>query len=88
MIKSSTVIKRMIKDSWKPVLTFAVGISAVVVTSVAAQKYIGWDANTVYWSILFVLFLIAGLKWTFDSKKSQIEFEQKQMLRDIERKHL
>lgn len=88
MIKNSTVFKRMIKDGWKPTALIVGTVTVFLLASIGAGKYLGLDSQMVYWGLIFVWFLSAALKWAYDSKKSQIEFEQKQMLRDIERKHL
>jgi hypothetical protein len=88
MIKRSTVIKRMIAKGWKPTLVTVTGITAVVLISVGAGKYFDIDPNAVYWGLLSVIFFSAAIKWSYDWNKSSIEMEQKQMLRDIEKKHL
>lgn len=88
MIKNSTVIKRMIRDCWKPTALIAGVVVSFLIASWAAEKFLGLNSELVYWGLVFVWFIGAGLKWTFEAKKSQIEIEQKQMLRDIEGKHL
>ena len=88
MIKRSTVIKRMIKDTWKPVTYIVSMIVAVMLFSIGMSHAFGLDASMVYYSTLAVLALGFGIKWAYEWKKADIEFEQKQMLRDIERKHL
>jgi 3-phosphoglycerate kinase len=88
MIKSSTVIKRMISKNWKPVLAIVAGISAVSLISIGAGRYLDLDPNIVYWGLMAIVFFSAGIKWSYDWNKSAIEMEQKQMLRDIEKKHL
>ena len=88
MIKNSTVIKRMVKDSWRPALIIVSVTGLISVTSFFANKYIGWDTDTVYFSLIGLWFLGTGLKWAYEMKRDQIAYEQKEMLRDIERKHL
>jgi hypothetical protein len=88
MIKKTTVIKRMIARGWKPALGIVSGITAIVLVSLGAGKYFDMDPNTVYWGLLSIIFFSAAIKWSYDWNKSTIEFEQKEMLRDIERKHL
>ena len=88
MIKSSTVIKRMIARTWKPA-TFAIGtIGSIAVISVVSGRYFDIEPNIIYWALILALFIATGLKWSYDWNKSAIEMEQKQMLRDIEKKHL
>jgi hypothetical protein len=48
----------------------------------------GFNSFTVYWILAFICFIGFALKWSYDWNKSAIEMEQKQMLRDIEKKHL
>jgi hypothetical protein len=88
MIKRSTVIKRMFANNWKPVLAIVAGITTVSLISIGAGKYLGLDPNIVYWGLMFIVFFSAAVKWSYDWNKSAIELEQKQMLRDIEKKHL
>lgn len=88
MIKRSTVIKRIIKDSWRPAAIMIGTVSAFAGLSYLSERMLGWNANTVYWSFVLVWFLGAGVKWLYEAKRDQIAFEQKEMMRDIERKHL
>lgn len=88
MIKRSTVIKRMFAMNWKPAATTAGILAVIVAISLGAGRYFGLDPNTVYWTLILVLCIGTVLKWNYDWHKSAIELEQKQMLRDIERKHL
>lgn len=88
MIKNSTVIKRMIKDGWKPVAIISATIAAISFGSVQAEKAFGVDADAVYFGLIALWFGGVALKWLYESKKNEIEYEQRQMLRDIERKHL
>jgi predicted membrane protein len=88
MIKTSTVIKRMVKDSWKPVSVIVGTVIAMVAVSQIAEHLTGVDSFTVYWGLILAWFVTVGIKWAFDAKRSQIEYEQKEMLRDLERKHL
>ena len=88
MIKRSTVIKRMIKDGWKPVAGIVSMIVAVMLFSIGMSHVFGLDADVVYYFTLAVLGLVFGVKWIYEMKKADIEFEQKQMLRDLEKKHL
>lgn len=88
MIKRSTVIKRMISKNLKPVSVGIGAIGVVVLISVMAGRYFDIDPNIIYWGIVLVFLVGAGIKWSYDWNKTSIELEQKQLLRDIERKHL
>jgi hypothetical protein len=83
MIKSSTVIKRMIKDGYKPVLYITLIIGSISGASVASNHFLGWDAEITYWSLLVALFLFTGIKWSYECKKNEIEWEQKKMMQDL-----
>ena len=87
MIKQSTVIKRMIKDGWKPVTTIAVTIGAIMFASVQAEKAFGVSSDAVYFGLVALWFGLTGLKWMYEWKKSEIKWEQEKMMRDLERKH-
>ena len=88
MIKSSTVIKRMFAKTWKPALAGIAAIGVIALTSVLAGRYFDIDPNFIYWGMILSIFIGTGIKWSYDWHKSAIEMEQKQMLRDIEKKHL
>lgn len=88
MIKQTTVIKRMIQDGWKPVTIIVATIAAISAGSVIAEKAFGIDSGTVYFSSVALWFLLVGIKWAYEMKRDQIAYEQKEMLRDLERKHL
>lgn len=88
MIKNTTVIKRMIKDGWRPATVITATTAAIFGASFLAEKQLGWDANTTYWSLILAWFILVSAKWAYESKRDQIAWEQKEMMRDIERKHL
>jgi hypothetical protein len=88
MIKRSTVIKRMFANNWRPFLGAAVFVVFLTSASRLAEYWFGFDAFTAYWTLAFICFIGFALKWSYDWNKSAIEMEQKQMLRDIEKKHL
>lgn len=88
MIKRSTVFKRMFAKNWKPVLTVIITLTVIVALSVGIGRYFDLDPSAVYWTLILALLFVTGLKWSYDWNKSAIEMEQKQMLRDIEKKHL
>jgi hypothetical protein len=88
MIKPTTVIKRMFAKNWRPFVGAAVFVAALTAASRLAEYMFGYDSFTVYWILAFICFIGFALKWSYDWNKSAIEMEQKQMLRDIEKKHL
>ena len=88
MIKPSTVIRRMVQDNWRPVAGIVAMIVAVMLFSLAMSYAFGLDASLVYYSTMAVLALGFGAKWAYDWKKASIEIEHRELLRDLERKHL
>ena len=88
MIKQSTIIKRMIKDGWKPVSIITATIVAISVGSIMAEKAFGVESSVVYFGLVALWFLFFGIKWAYEMKKDQIAYEQRELLREIERKHL
>lgn len=88
MIKNSTVIKRMVKDSWRPAAIIAGTTAAIFGASYAAEAAFGVDADMVYWGLVLAWFVGVGVKWSFEMKRDQIKWEQERMMRDLERKHL
>ena len=88
MIKPTTVIKRMIANNWRPLAGAAVFVAVLTSASHLAEYLFGYNSFTVYWTLAFICFIGFALKWSYDWNKSAIEMEQKQMLRDIEKKHL
>ena len=88
MIKRSTVFKIMFAKNWKPAATAVATLAVIVAISLGIGRYFDVDPSAVYWTLILVLLLVTGLKWSYDWNKSAIEMEQKQMLRDIEKKHL
>ena len=88
MIKQSTVIKRMIKDGWKPMATIVSVVGAIFGASFLAEAVLGWDPNTTYWGLILAWFIGTAVKWLYEMKRDEIAYEHKELLRDIERKHL
>lgn len=88
MIKRSTVFKRMIAKSWKPVLVGIGAIGIITLTSVLAGRYFDIDPNIIYWGMVLLILIGTGIKWYYDWNKSAIEMEQRQLMRDLEKKHL
>lgn len=88
MIKNSTVIKRMVKDGWKPTLIITGTVTAMLGVSHLAEALFGVDSNVVYWALAILWFTGVGIKWAYEMKRDQIAWEQKEMMRDLERKHL
>lgn len=87
MIRKTTVLKRMVQNTWKP-LTFGVLTTAVVsALSVAGEVYMGLDYNTTYWSLLGLVFAGCFAKGAYDWTRTQIEFEQEKLLRDLGKKN-
>lgn len=88
MIKQSTVVKRMIKDGWKPFVIITGTVLALLGVSHLAEYLWGVDSFMVYMSLAAVWFFGSGIKWAYEMKRDQIAYEQREMLREIERKHL
>lgn len=88
MIKNSTVFKRMIATTWKPITVGIFAIGTVTLISVAVGRYFDIDPNMIYWGMFLVILVGTGIKWSYDWHRSAIELEQKQLLRDLEKKHL
>jgi putative effector of murein hydrolase LrgA (UPF0299 family) len=63
-------------------------IVGVMLFSLAMSYVFDISASVVYYTTMIVLALGFGTKWAYDWKKADIEFEQREMLRDLERKHL
>jgi hypothetical protein len=87
MIKPSTVIRRMVQDNWRPVAGIVAMIVAVMLFSLGVSYMFDVSASAVYYTTMAVLALGFFTKWAYDWKKADIEFEQRQMLRDLEGKH-
>lgn len=83
MAKPTTIVKRMFKDSIKPVAYMVLIVGGSFGTSLAADHFLGWNAEAVYWGVVFMVFFGTGLKWFYDWKKFEIEWEQKQMMKDL-----
>lgn len=83
MIKSSTVIKRMIAKNWRPLLTAAFAVSLLTFISQMAEKMYGYDAFTVYWTLAFIGFISVAIKWSYDWNKMELRHEQERMMRDL-----
>lgn len=83
MVKTSTVIKRMVSRSWKPALSIIGAIAVIMGTSTLAEAHLGWDFDTVYWSSLLALFIGYNLKGAYDWQKMEIKFEQEKLMRDL-----
>ena len=88
MIKNSTVIKRMVKDGFRPAATIIGTVVVIFGASFLAESQLGWDSQTTYWGLILAWFTLVSAKWAYEMKRDQIAYEQKEMLRDIERKHL
>lgn len=87
MVKTSTVIKRMVSAGWKP---------AVIIVSMVTAASLGsdWLASTydlnrdvVYWSMIGLWFLFCMIKWSYETTRAIIQNEQNQLLRDIRGKN-
>jgi predicted tellurium resistance membrane protein TerC len=78
----------MFANNWRPFVGAAVFVAVLTAASRLAEHLFGYNSFTVYWTLVFICFIGFALKWSYDWNKSAIEMEQKQMLRDIEKKHL
>ena len=83
MIKNSTVIKRMVSKSWRPVVGTVLLITAISAASALAEQYLGWDYNAVYWGLFFAVFVGYALKISYDWTRMEIKLEQERMMRDL-----
>jgi hypothetical protein len=88
MIKTTTVLRRMVTDHWKTAATVAGTVTIFMILSYLAEAMFGVSSTAVYWMLIMLWFVAVGAKWAFEAKRSQIDYERRQMLRDIERKHL
>lgn len=86
MIKSSTVIKRMISKNWKPFLVATLAVTALSFVSHAAEAMYGYDAFAVYWTLAFIFFVGYALKWSYDWNKMEIQHEQERIMRELGQK--
>ena len=82
MIKTSTILKRMVVDLWKPVAKIA-GLVAALFLIVGAAQLLGYDGNTVYWNLLLIWFLRALVKIAYDITRDRIKIEQEQLMKDL-----
>lgn len=83
MIRTSTVIKRMVAKNWKPFLTAAFAVTLLSVISRMAEQMYGLDAFMVYWTLAFIGFIGFALKWSYDWNKMELRHEQERMMRDL-----
>jgi len=87
MIKHSTVIKRIIKDSWRFVVGAILYIGSITLLSKGAELYLGWDAENTYYA-LFLSTMVLWFFWeAYKYKKWQINFEQEKMMRELGKKN-
>lgn len=83
MIKSSTVIKRMIDKNWKPLLTAIFAVTLLTFVSRLAESMYGYDAFVVYWTLAFIGLIGFALKWSYDWNKLELRLEQERLMRDL-----
>lgn len=88
MIKPMTVFRRMFDRNWRPAAQILAWLALLAVSSWAAAEIWQVHALTVYWTLFALSMLVAVVKISYDSNRSIIEMEQKQLLRDLEKKHL
>jgi len=86
MVKSSTVLKRIFADAWRPALQGAAFMAAVISVGFAAQTFFDVDWYMAAQSVFLFALFIWGLKGWYDYKKWQINFEQEKMMRDLGKK--
>ena len=83
MIKSSTVIKRMVEKNWKPFLTAVIAVSVLTILSQLAERMFGYDQFAVYWTLAFIGFVGYAIKCSYDWNKMELKHEQERMMRDL-----
>jgi hypothetical protein len=83
MIKSSTVIKRMVSKNWKPFLTATFAVLVLTFVSHSAEAIWGYDSFVVYWTLAFIGFVGYALKWSYDWNKMEIRHEQERLMREL-----
>ncbi len=83
MIKSSTVIKRMIEKNWRPFLFASFAVALLTIVSQIAEQIFGYDAFAVYWTLAFIGFVGYALKWSYDWNKMELRHEQERLMRDL-----
>jgi hypothetical protein len=86
-MKSTTVIKRMVQDGWKPISIIVLTICVIALASISVENTFGIDRNIVYYGLVGLWFFGAILKWGYDATKSRIEYEQNKILRDLGKKN-
>lgn len=85
MIKKRTVIKRMLDRTWRPVAVISCITAGAVLISTAVGRYFSMDAGVIYASLVLLMLLALGIKWSYDWHRSAIEHEQRELLRDLEK---
>lgn len=86
-MKSTTVIKRMLQDAWRPVGIIFLTLFVIGLASVLVENAFGIDRNIVYFGLVGLWFFSTILKWGYDATKSRIEYEQNKILRDLGKKN-
>lgn len=77
------VLKRMAQKSWKPALQIVALVSGMLGISTAAEHFLGWDSDIVYWSLFLAIMIGLFLKGAYDWAAIELKYEQEDMLRDI-----
>jgi FtsH-binding integral membrane protein len=83
MIRKTTILKRMVLKTWKPLAFGILSAGSISLLATAAEYYLNTDYNTTYWSLYGVLIAGFFVKSAYDWTRMQIEFEQEKMLRDL-----
>ena len=86
MIKTTTVLKRMLQSMWKPILFGAVSALVITLLSVAAELYMSVDYTRTYLGLYIVLLITLMAKYGYDWTQSSIKYEQETMLKDLGKK--
>ena len=87
MIRKTTVLKRMVQKTWKPLAFGILSAGSISLLATAAEYYLNTDYNTTYWSLLGLVFAGCFAKGAYDWTRTQIEFEQEKLLRDLGKKN-
>tara|TARA_B110000977_G_scaffold174716_1_gene228840 strand:+ start:1780 stop:2040 length:261 start_codon:yes stop_codon:yes gene_type:complete len=86
MIKTSTVLKRMVSVSWKPIVFGVVSAVVISILSIIAEQYVGFDYDNTYWGLYAVLLSVLFIKSGYEITRNSIKYEQEMILKDLGKK--
>ena len=80
-----SVVKRMAKGAVEPLFWIIVFFGAVTGTSYLIADLTGYDVKQVYMFVWLAYAVAVGLYWAYGWTKWSMEFEQRQIERELER---